>query len=70
MAVSDPDCPFHLCWRLGVEVVGSTARLPVPVLYDATHNVAIVSPGYDLEDYEDGADWLLSVAVAPRQASA
>lgn len=67
MAVTDPDCPFNLAWRMGVEVVGATARLPVPVLYDPHHHLIVVSPDYSLEEYQDAADELLS-HVASRTA--
>lgn len=63
MAVSDPDCPFHLLARLGTTIVGSTERLPVPVIYDPDHDLAVVSPGYDFEAYVLAADWLLSASL-------
>lgn len=70
MAVTDPDCPFHLPFMLGVDVYGSTDPMPVPILYDPRTNVAVVSPGYSREEYEAAADWLLSVLASARRASA
>lgn len=63
MDATDPACPFNLVHLLGVRVVGSTEPLPVPVLYDTTHHVAVVSPGYDHEAYCVAADWLLLAAL-------
>lgn len=70
MAVTDPDCPFHLVYRMGTAIIGAVERMPVPVMYDPVHDVAVVSPGYERVDYEDAADWLMSVAAERDRASA
>lgn len=70
MSVTDPDCPFHLAYRLGITIVGATARLPRTVLYDPGLDVAIISPDYEWDDYCRAADWLLSVASSARRPAA